>query len=98
MYTINRKKDVIHKTKILRQGEMQNAISRLKANKSPGLDGFPSEWYRNFTSELTPILLQTCNIVLLEGGIQPSWREAIISVIPKEGKDTRRKTSLLPLH
>ena len=67
--------------------ELNMAISKLKANKSPGPDGFSSEWYKTFQSELVPSLLQTFNAALKEGKIPPSWREATISVIPKEGKD-----------
>lgn len=67
--------------------EVNKAISRLKANKSPGPEGYPSEWYKTFKSELIPTLLNTFNAALKDGKIPPTWREATISVIPKEGKD-----------
>ena len=66
---------------------MKSAITRLKPHKSPGSDGFTAEWYKTFGEYITPRLRQTCNWALKEGEIPPSWREAIISTIPKEGKD-----------
>lgn len=77
--------------------ELNNAISRLKANKSPGPDGFPSEWYKTFSSELIPGLLRACNTSLLEAKMPPSWSEAVISVIPKEGKDKLECSSYRPI-
>lgn len=67
--------------------EIRSAISHLKPNKAPGPDGFPSEWYRVMEGSLTPVLQSTFNWVLKENSIPPSWREAVISLIPKEGKD-----------
>ncbi len=36
--------------------EIGGAISRLKVNKTPGSDGFPSEWYKAFKDQLMPML------------------------------------------
>lgn len=77
--------------------ELVNAISNLKSNKSPGPDGFSSEWYKTFRSNLTPSLLQACNITIKEGKMPPSWNEAVISVLPKEGKDKLECGSYRPI-
>ncbi len=47
--------------------EIYAAIARLKANKSPGMDGFTTEWYKSLKEALTPVLLRTFNWVLLKG-------------------------------
>lgn len=71
-------------TKFIAEITVNGVLSRLKANKSPGLDVFSSEWYMTLQSELAPSLLQTFNSALKDEKIQPSWREAAISVIPEE--------------
>lgn len=78
-------------------GELQKAISRLKPNKSPGTDGFMAEWYKTFSDLLSPLLLRTFNWVLQKGVIPPSWREAVIAVIPKEGKDKTDCSNYRPI-
>ena len=67
--------------------EIHLAIARLKACKSPGTDGFSLEWYKSLKEDLTPILLKTFIWVLTNGETPASWKEAIISVISKGGKD-----------
>uniref|UniRef100_A0A3B3B8H2 Reverse transcriptase domain-containing protein n=1 Tax=Oryzias melastigma TaxID=30732 RepID=A0A3B3B8H2_ORYME len=77
--------------------EIHLAISKLKANKSPGTDGFTSEWYKSLKDTLAPLLVKTFNWVLKEGEIPSSWKEACISMIPKEGKDKMECSSYRPI-
>lgn len=51
--------------------ELNGAISNLKSNKSPGLDGYTSEWYKALREPLTPQLLGTFSWVL-RGGVNCS--------------------------
>lgn len=67
--------------------EVEDAISRVKSGKSPGPDGFGASYYKTLRGELLLLLLDSFNYTLRSGRVPPSWKEAIISITPKEGKD-----------
>lgn len=77
--------------------EIKKAISNLKPNKATRPDGYPSEWYKDMKDLLIPIMKVTYNHVLKTGRTPPSWREAVISSIPKESKDTLECGSYRPI-
>ncbi len=67
--------------------EIQRAIGKLKTHKAPGSGRFPSEWYKKFEKELSPILLDTFSWIMSGDGTPPSWKEALILVLPKALRD-----------
>lgn len=77
--------------------EINSAISKLKTNRAPGTDGYTSEFYKLLREPVIPLLRNTFNWVLKGGEIPNSWREAFISVIPKEGKDKLDCSSYRPV-
>ena len=68
-------------------GEIMNTIKLLPTSKAPGLDGYTSEFYKAYAEELAPLLLSTYNEALQKGNLPPSLTEAVITLIPKEGRD-----------
>lgn len=90
----------LHNDELLKEisvEEIDKAISSLKAGKSPGADGLPAKWYKSMREQVTPLLYKCFNYTLKEGVLPPSWKEAIISVIPKEGKDRKNCNGYRPV-
>uniref|UniRef100_A0A3P8SZA0 Reverse transcriptase domain-containing protein n=1 Tax=Amphiprion percula TaxID=161767 RepID=A0A3P8SZA0_AMPPE len=81
----------------IRESEIQQVISTLKNNKSPGPDGYINEFYKTFKETISPLLLKAYHYALQSGTMAPSWREATIVVIHKEGKDPTKCESYRPI-
>ena len=79
------------------ESEVRQAIVDSKCNKSPGPDGYNNEFYKKIIDTVSPILTQTYNSVLETGYLPPSWRDAYITVIHKEGKDPTDCSSYRPI-
>lgn len=77
--------------------KIRQIISTLKNNKSPGPGGYINEFYKVFTDMLSPLLLHAYHHALQSGSMAPSWREATIVVIHKDGKDPTKCQSYRPI-
>ena len=65
--------------------EIEAVIKNLPKNKTPGPDGFTGEFYQTFREELMP--KKTAE----EGTFPNSFYDATITLIPKPGKENRKK-------
>lgn len=66
----------------LTTAEIGEAIQSFARYKTPGLDGFPIEWYMQFRDLLILHLLRMYNFALKTGHLPPSMSEALIVLIP----------------
>jgi len=65
--------------------ELTKAAKQLPSNRSPGPDGIPAEFYREFWPELGPLLLRATNEAFEAGLLPTSQRTGYITLIPKKG-------------
>lgn len=69
----------------------------LQSSKSPGPDGYPTEFYKKFKEELTPILMKMFNEFLEKGCLPPTLSQASISLLLKKDKDPTQCGSYRPV-
>ena len=63
--------------------EISEALKDMKNNKSPGSDGFPSEFFKVFWRQLGPFVLRSLNEGFRSGELSNTQKEGVIICIPK---------------
>uniref|UniRef100_A0A096MC09 Reverse transcriptase domain-containing protein n=1 Tax=Poecilia formosa TaxID=48698 RepID=A0A096MC09_POEFO len=66
--------------------EILGAIKHLKMNKSPGVDGLSSEFYKLFSKQLAPFLLQVYLESFVRGTLPATLTQGLTTLIPKPKK------------
>ena len=77
--------------------EIEEAIKTMQAGKSPGPDGFPVEFYRTFSKNLTPVLKEMYDESLRSSSLPLTLNEATISLLLKPNKDPLEPSSYRPI-
>lgn len=70
--------------------EVEWAIDKLKINKTPGPDGFPTEFYKIYKKELKPYLLELFKHCTEQGSMLDSWHKAKELLIGKPDKNLKK--------
>ena len=70
------------------QSEISKVISKLKCNKSPGLDNISNQMIKAGQNILLPSLQKLFNLCLINGHYPKSWASGYITTIHKSGDQT----------
>ena len=72
----------------IKMEELSLALKNMKNNKTPGIDGFPAEFFKVFWSKIKSFILRSINNGYKQGKMSNSFRQCIITCLPK-GKKQR---------
>ena len=67
--------------------ELALAVKNMSNNKSPGLDGFPVEFFKFFWFDMGIFILNSINYGYKTGELSITQKQGIITCIPKSNKD-----------
>ena len=70
--------------------EALSSIKSMKKDKSPGSDGFTSEFFQFFFTDLGTFMVHSINYGLYSGQMSVTQRQGVIVCISKEGKDKQK--------
>ena len=70
----------------LTEREILTALKKMKNNKSPGIDGFTSEFFKFFYTDIKIFIKRAINEGYLEGKLSISQRQGLITCLPKGDK------------
>jgi len=68
--------------------EVEKAVTRMKKNKSPGVDEITSEMIKDGRHCLTDYFHHLCNLIWKEGKMPKEWTKSVLITIPKKGNAT----------
>ena len=66
--------------------EISEALKSMKNNKSPGMDGFPAEFFKFYWKKLQYFVLRSLNESYMDGILPLTLRQCVISCLPKGNK------------
>ena len=77
--------------------DLTSAVNRLKADKSPGLDGFNAEFIKFFWNRLGPFVLRATYAFRSKNKLSISLRRGVIVLLPKKDKPRDQLSNWRPI-
>ena len=72
---------------LLTKTECKEALNSMNADKTPGTDGLPLEFYKAFWDDISTHLLSALNVAYESGCLSITQRRGIIKLIKKKSID-----------
>ena len=66
--------------------ELSSIVKNMKNNKTPGIDGFPADFFKVFWKDLKTYVVRALNESYRGGILSPSLRQTVICCLPKGNK------------
>ena len=63
--------------------ELSSIVKNMKNNKTPGIDGFPADFFKVFWKDLKTYVVRALNESYRGGILSPSLRQTVICCLPK---------------
>ena len=82
---------------IIRPREVERIVKRLKPRKAPGQDGVRNILLKRLPRKGLVMLTKIINACLKHSYFPTSWKHAIVTAIPKAGKDITLSTNYRPI-
>lgn len=82
---------------LLSLSECSQVLHSMAKNKSPGSDGLPVEFYLAFWDDIGQLVVNSFNYAFERGYLSDEQGRAIISLLPKPGKDVRYLKNWRPI-
>ena len=73
------------------------SVLAMPNNKSPGVDGFPAEFYKHFWPTISPLVVKMVNVIKRTSSIPSQRNTALILVLLKPNKDSTLCSSYRPI-
>ena len=71
--------------------ECTMVLKMMKNGKSPGSDGFTTEFYKFFWKDIGSLVCHSINFAHNSGRLSDFQRQGLITCIPKDGRDRRHQ-------
>ena len=81
----------------LSEKECYLALSEMHHRKSPGSDGFTSEFYKFFWKEIADDVVSSINYAFEKGELSICQKHGVITLLPKKGKPPNSLNNLCPI-
>ena len=69
------------------KNELYNTLISMNSNKTPGVDGLPTEFYISFWPDICDLLINSYNFSMDNGIISKSQRNGVICLLLKKNED-----------